>query len=165
MDPLNEGRLAGIHPAMAAAVRRVDAKLSPDGIHIRVTSGTRNEAEQDADFAKGRDAQGNIINPKLVVTHARYGYSAHNFGMAVDVVPGLHIDGPWHPDWNPAHPDFLKMVAAFEAEGCIAGIRWAEPKTDPDHFQLGGQPVTPTDDMREALKEGLTAVWNKFAPV
>jgi hypothetical protein len=51
------------------------------GIDLRVTDGFRTVAEQDKLYAKGRTAPGSIV------TKARGGYSNHNFGLAIDVVP------------------------------------------------------------------------------
>jgi RHS repeat-associated protein len=51
------------------------------GIDLRVTDGYRSVAEQDKLYAKGRTAPGSIV------TKARGGYSNHNFGLAIDVVP------------------------------------------------------------------------------
>ena len=165
MDSTSEARLAGVHPRLAAIVRSVYDQLEPNGIVIRVTSGTRGKEEQDADYAKGRNADGEIVEPHMVVTHAPYGYSAHNFGMAIDAVPGVRGVTPWEPNWKVSSPDFQAMVVAFEQAGCVAGIRWPEPRTDADHFQLPGQPVTPTTEMRIALLHGgVQAVWEKFAP-
>jgi peptidoglycan L-alanyl-D-glutamate endopeptidase CwlK len=131
--------------------------LACDGIYIRVVQGLRTAAEQDMLYAEGRTTPG----PK--VTNAKGGYSNHNFGMAVDLVPGIRGDDPWQPNWKAAHPDYQAMIAAGEAQGLVSGSRW---KSMPDmpHFQLAGIPVTPTDGMRAALSQGLNHVWNTFAP-
>lgn len=164
-DDLSTARLAQCHPLLQQKMQRVDAALSALGITIRITSGLRPFAEQAQAYAKGRNSAGLVVDPSHVVTHAPPGYSAHNFGVAVDVVPGLRGESTWQPNWNVQHPDFVAMVNACEAEGLIAGIRWAKPKTDPDHFQLAEFPVTPTPAMREMLaQQGLMVVWNTVGP-
>ena len=54
----------------------------------------RSFEEQEALYAKGR------VRPGAVVTHARAGYSWHNFRRAFDVCfligTALHWDGPWN---------------------------------------------------------------------
>jgi hypothetical protein len=164
-DPISTPRLAQCHPLLQQKVNRVDARLAPQGIIIRVTSGLRNNDEQAADWAKGRNAAGVVIDERAVVTHAPPGYSAHNFGVAVDCVPGIRGVTPWHPNYDVTHPDFITMIRAFVAEGLVAGIHWPKPKTDPDHFQLAEFPVTPTQTMRDMLaQQGMLAVWNTVGP-
>jgi hypothetical protein len=158
-DAISTGRLALCHPLLVQKMEKVDSLL--DGIVIRITSGLRTSSEQAADWAKGRNAAGVVIDAEAVVTHAPPGYSAHNFGLAVDCVPGIRGTSVWQPNWNVHHPDFIAMVNACEAQGLVAGIRWPKPKTDPDHFQLAEFPVTPTQAMRDMLaQQGLHAVWN-----
>ena len=49
------------------------------GIAIKIISGTRTFAEQDALYEQGRTKAGRIV------TNARGGYSNHNFGIAFDI--------------------------------------------------------------------------------
>lgn len=73
----------------------VDALLSADPATWYVTSGFRGFAEQTALYAQGR------TRPGPVVTKARAGQSAHNYGRAIDVVldgspaPGLQMCWDW----------------------------------------------------------------------
>lgn len=53
--------------------------MKQKGVDVRIISGLRTYAEQDALYAKGRTAPG----PK--VTNARAGFSNHNFGTAWDI--------------------------------------------------------------------------------
>lgn len=164
-DPISTPRLAQCHPLLQQKMNRVDAKLATQGVVIRITGWVRNNAEQAADWAKGRNATGVVVNAEAVVTHAPPGYSAHNFGYAVDCVPGIRGMSPWHPNYDVTHPDFIAMVRACIAEGLVAGIKWLKPKTDPDHFQLAEFPVTPTQSMRDMLaQQGLVTVWNTVGP-
>ena len=59
---------------------------------FEVTQGLRTYAEQDALYAQGRTVPGEIV------TNAAAGYSWHNFGNAVDLVPEDITIG--QPDWN-----------------------------------------------------------------
>lgn len=182
MDTISELRLAALHPLLQQKVRAMDAALTAQGIQIRVVQGLRTEQYQDALFAKGRTdasllAQGitagalariNAADPNHAneerVTNAPGGYSMHNFGLAVDCVPGIRGREPWVPNWDSKHPDFAAMIAAGEAQGLVCGATW---KSIPDkpHFQLAGIPVTPNDAMRSMLAErGLQAVWDTIPP-
>jgi peptidoglycan L-alanyl-D-glutamate endopeptidase CwlK len=160
MDNVSEARLALVHPVLALKVRAMAGELAAKGIYIRVVQGLRTKAEQDALYAQGRTTG----KPGAHVTNARGGYSNHNFGMAVDCVPGVRGDDTWTPNWNAKHPDYRAMIAAGEAQGLVSGSRWVSMPDEP-HFQLAGVPVTPTDAMRTVLAEGLPQVWDKFAPV
>src|SRR5260221_11698506 len=156
MDQLSETRLAEVHPKLAEKVRSMADLLAQENITIRVVQSLRSWTEQAMLYAKGRDADGNVVDPRKVVTHARPGTSWHNFGLAVDVVPfdsGI-------PDWNSSHPAWRRIVAVGESVGLISGSRW---RTFPDlpHFQLTGQlPVSPDDAVRAAYETGgQQAVW------
>lgn len=131
-------------------------ELAAKGIVIRVVQGLRTAAEQDALYAEGR------TEPGKIVTNARGGWSNHNFGLAVDLIPGLRGDDSWQPNWNAQHPDYKTMIAAGEAQGLVSGSTWAHMPDYP-HFQLAGIPVTPSDAMRADLVHGLPFIWNKYA--
>lgn len=130
------------------------ATLSKDGIWVRVTQALRTIEEQDALYAQGRTAPGKIV------TNAPGGYSQHNFGLAVDVVPSVPGD-TYIPDWNPAHPSWQKMIALGESLGLYSGSHF---RTFPDapHFEYTGPYPPETSDLqRETLKSGgLIAVWD-----
>jgi len=124
--------------------------LLEEGIEIRVVQALRSWAEQAALYAKGRDANGNIVDKSQVVTNARPGYSYHNFGLAVDVAP---FDGGI-PDWNANHPVWKRIVQVGTSLGLAAGAEW---RTFPDypHFQFTGQlPMSPSDSVRAAYEVG-----------
>lgn len=156
MDQISEQRIAQVHPALAALIAKLDSELTVKGIQVRVVQGLRTFAEQDALYAEGR------TKPGRIVTNARGGYSAHNFGYAVDLIPGVRGKDPWEPNWNAEHPDFTEMVNAGVALGLVSGSRWTSIKDEP-HFQLAGMPVTPTEEMREYLKANtLQEFWAKY---
>jgi len=142
MDGVSEARLELVNPVLAAKIREL-AGTSP--FPIRVVQGLRTFAEQDALYAQGRTA------PGLRVTAARAGYSYHNVGLAVDVVP--MINGL--PDWRPGH--FTEIIAAAEALGLVSGQSW----NDLPHLQLTGIfPVTPDDVVRSLFaSSGVQGVW------
>ena len=141
-DGPSNARIAGLHPEVrglaAEFVNRVESEL---GITLRVTQGTRTYAEQDALYAQGRTAPGDVV------TNARGGYSNHNFGLAFDVVE-IRADGSanWNTDW-----DALGRVAAD------VGLAWGGNWTtfvDRPHFELDAG--LSTAQLRERVASGDT---------
>lgn len=182
MDTVSLQRLSQVHPLLQAKIRAMDEALTAQGIVIRVTQGLRTKDDQDHLYAKGRTdaslkAQGfpdsliaeiNDDDPghdtEAKVTNAPGGYSMHNFGLAVDCIPGIRGKNPWEPNFDAKHPDFAAMIAAGEAQGLVSGSTW---KSIPDkpHFQLAGLPITPNQAMRDLLAQrGMQAVWNTIPP-
>lgn len=156
LDTISEKRLSEVYPGLADKVRTMASQLETEGIDIRVTQSLRPMAEQEALYAQGRTAPGDVV------TNARAGYSWHNFGLAVDVAPLT----PQGPDWNVAHPVWGRIVAIGTSLGLMAGAEW---RTFPDwpHFQLTGRfPVTPSNEARGLLLSGGTqSVWRSaFGP-
>ncbi len=83
--------------------------------------GKRTMEEQKELYAKGRDAQGNIIDQSKVVTKAAPGLSAHNWGMAVDLLPVNPTTGKG--DWN-YDAGFQAMAAEAKKQGLTSGYYW-----------------------------------------
>ncbi|MDR6990639.1 peptidoglycan-binding protein [Luteimonas sp. 3794] len=139
-DGPSNARIATLHPELrgqaAEFVNRVEQEL---GITLRVTSGMRTYAEQDALYAQGRTAPGGIV------TQVPAGYSNHNFGTAFDVVE-VRPDGSinWSPDWQ-----------AIGRVGTDMGLEWGGNWTtfvDRPHFQLDSG--LSTADMRNRVAAG-----------
>jgi hypothetical protein len=151
MDVISEQRLAAVHPLLADKIRLLAAQLEAQGIVIRVTQGLRTWEEQEALYAQGRTAPGSVV------TNAEAGYSWHNFGLAVDVVP---LDGSNAPDWNVSHPVWATITKAGQNLGLTSGSAW---RSFPDwpHFQLTGNlPISPPPSVRAAyIQGGTAAVW------
>lgn len=162
MDTTSEARLQLINPVLADKIRALAVNLSAAGLEIRVVQGLRSWATQDALFAQGRDANGNVIDKSKVVTNARGGYSWHNFGLAVDCAPDNPNIPGFQIDWNAGHPQWKQMEAAGVALGLTSGANWLR-LVDAPHFQLTGRfPVTPDDEVRQLFKDGgMEAVWNE----
>lgn len=124
-DPVSDARIQTLHPdvrAQAAAfVNEVEAQL---GVRVRVTSGLRTFAEQNALYEQGRTTPGNIV------TNARGGRSNHNYGLALDVVP---INAQGQAVWNSPHWDAIGQLGkqmGFEWGGDFRSI------VDKPHFQM-----------------------------
>lgn len=76
-----------------------------------ITSGFRTYSEQAAEWDKGRDAMGGIVDASQVVTHAPPGDSAHEYGLAVDVT--LVVNGK--DCWDFSHELWVALVEAIDA--------------------------------------------------
>lgn len=126
-DDRTEKNIATLLPAAQKAARlfmaAVRGAMIGTGLEVKIISGTRTYAEQNALYAKGRTAPG----PR--VTNARGGYSNHNFGIAFDI--GIFRDGKYLPESK------YYDACGILAEGC--GLEWGgrwKSFTDKPHFQL-----------------------------
>jgi peptidoglycan L-alanyl-D-glutamate endopeptidase CwlK len=149
MDPVSETRLTQVHPELSRRIHQLADMLA---FPIRVTQGMRTYAQQDELYAQGR------TSPGAIVTEAQAGYSMHNFGLAVDVVP--YLNGI--PDWNDKDAEWAEVLAKAPSCGLAEGAQW---RTFPDEPHLYPQelPAAPTDAMRLLFStSGLQAVWNSF---
>jgi hypothetical protein len=147
VNAISLGRLALVHPVLSS---RVVSFFSLLGFDCEVSQGLRTWAQQDALCAQ---------IPK--VTEVCGGYSAHNFGYAVDVVP--EDVTPGQPDWNINSPAWKKILAVAPSCGLAEGALW---RTFPDnpHLYLQELPAEPTDQMRaDFAAGGLPQVWASWA--
>jgi peptidoglycan LD-endopeptidase CwlK len=106
-------------------------KVQIANIDMLVTCTSRTMTEQAALWAKGRDLQGNVIDRSLVVTNAKPGESAHNYRLAIDIVP--IVNGK--PDWRGTDPVWLDIGEIGESCGLEWAGRWVTFREEP-HFQL-----------------------------
>lgn len=163
--PVSVQRLTLVHPRLSTLMYQLELQMSEQ---IGITQGLRRSDEQKALYAQGRQPLGVVNQLRLAVgwspineeenedtvTKAQPGYSWHEFGMAVDVVP---FDSQMHPDWNETHPVWVEIMTKGSALGLTSGKSW----NDEPHFQLTGRfPVTPTDEVRQIYAaNGLNGVW------
>jgi len=157
MDKRSEAQLATVFPGLATLVRNAAEALAAEGTFLLVVSGLRTAAEQAALYAQGR------TKPGPIVTKAKAGFSMHNYGLAVDVVP--YLSGPTGKlNWTVNTPQFQAMVAALKAQGLVWGGDW---KSFPDypHFQMPKLPASPTTAMRADYGTGdtvaISTIWTK----
>ncbi len=123
IDPRSERAIATLQPQVQPYARALVTKAAAAGITIRVISGLRTYAEQNALYEQGRS------KPGRVVTNARGGFSNHNFGIAFDI--GI-FDGSRYIEESPRY----KAVGALGVDlGLEWGGNWKTIKDEP-HFQL-----------------------------
>ena len=162
MNAPSEARLAEVYPELARRVRQGAEMLESLGYTMGVSQALRTWSQQNFLFSKGRDMAGNIVDPQLVVTHARGGESYHNYGLAIDFF-FLNVDGS--AIWGDTFPGYAKAVEVFESLGLTCGARWHGDRRDPDHAQLTGP--YPEDAPDAAIKYifregGLSAVYSEM---
>lgn len=123
VDDRSERAIATLLPELRPLARALVQKAAGAGIDIRIISGLRTYAEQDALYAQGR------TSPGAIVTNARAGYSNHNFGIAFDV--GVFEGSQYLPE--------SQQYKAVGALGLDLGLEWGgnwQTFVDQPHFQL-----------------------------
>ncbi len=123
-DPVTNQRILGLDPRLQQPANDfINEVQSFLGVNLRITQGYRSIAEQDALYAQGRTAPGNIV------TWARGGQSYHNYGLAFDVAGISDGNLNYYLSWD-------KIGAIGKSYGFEWGGDWASPKTDRPHFQM-----------------------------
>ena len=123
VDTRSESTIATLHPLVRTHARALVTRAAASGITIKIISGLRTYDEQNALHAQGRSKPGKIV------THARGGFSNHNFGIAFDI--GV-FDGARYISESPSY----KAVAAIGLDlGLEWGGSWKTIKDEP-HYQL-----------------------------
>ncbi|MBN8422865.1 MAG: M15 family metallopeptidase [Verrucomicrobia bacterium] len=123
VDPRSEESIATLQPEVRPYARALVQSAAEIGIVIKIISGLRTYAEQDALYAKGRTVAGSKV------TNARGGYSNHNFGVAFDV--GV-FEGSSYKEESPKY----KAVGAL---GVKLGLEWGgnwKSIVDEPHFMF-----------------------------
>jgi peptidoglycan L-alanyl-D-glutamate endopeptidase CwlK len=115
-----------LHPIVLEKTQAFIAKCKENGIDALITSTYRDNAAQDALYAKGR------TKPGAIVTNAKAGQSFHNYRVAFDFVPIVH----GKPDWNNTET-FKKCGEIAESVGLEWAGRWKKFK-EMAHCQYTG---------------------------
>jgi peptidoglycan L-alanyl-D-glutamate endopeptidase CwlK len=123
---INSRSLDDLVPPAKQRAEAFIAAAKAKGIDLLVTSTYRDGESQDALYAQGRSAPGNIV------TRAKAGQSWHNWRCALDVVPLVNGKAIW---------DDQAMWKQVGAIGKSCGLEWAGDwvtfKEYP-HFQYTG---------------------------
>ena len=102
------------------------AKCQAEGLDILVYCTLRTAAEQAELYAKGR------TTPGPIVTYAKPGSSAHQYGLSLDFVP---LSGG-KPLWK-GGDHWKRPIEIAESLGLESASRWLKFKEMP-HIQLAG---------------------------
>jgi len=118
--------LTELRPEMRRLVDPFLDELTAAGIDYIVTCTLRTFGEQMDCWNQGR------LTPGPIVTNAKPGQSAHNYGMAIDIVPSIN----GKPDWDGKHP-IWQTIGDF---GQARGLEWygapGSAFVEFPHFQL-----------------------------
>lgn len=129
-DSRSERVIATLDFRVRPYARALIERAASQGIVIKVISGMRSYAEQDALYAQGR------TKPGKVVTNARAGFSNHNFGLAFDI--GI-FKGSSDPEKAKTFVPESPLYKVIGALGTNLGLEWGGSWTsikDEPHFQL-----------------------------
>lgn len=110
--------LTDLHPRMQEQARRVLDLAREAGCDLLVTCTLRSMDEQARLYAQGRTAPGPIV------TKARPGESAHNFGLAMDCVPMRDGKPVWSTKLAADRALWTAYGAAVRAAGLVWGGDW-----------------------------------------
>ena len=127
--------LDDLHPQVKAMAEELLARCAAAAIPLTVTFTLRSLERQAQLYGQGR------TTPGLVVTNARPGYSLHNYGLALDVVPDELLPLPRWGDTPKHRARTAELWAQVGAIGKAVGLRWGgEFKRLPDrpHFEWSG---------------------------
>jgi len=143
--------LEKVRPTFRRLLRIAKLRAIDFGCDVRIISGTRTFAEQDALYAKGRTAPG----PK--VTNAKGGQSNHNFGIAVDL--GIFQGGSYLDETDSAKATRVHRAIAEAVKAAGLPIEWGgDWKSFPDiphHQHKTGLSMA---EMRERIVMGQAIV-------
>lgn len=133
--------LSDLDPRLQPLARQFLERAEAAGLSIVVTQTRRTLEEQAALYAQGR------TRPGKVVTNAKPGQSAHNFGLAFDVAfidpdGGVTWEGPWE-----------RLGVIGQAIGLEWGVDWAG-FADRPHFQMPGWKTLAQPPTRPTLRRG-----------
>lgn len=154
---LNTDRLAKVHPVLCERIQKFIDEAAGRGISVLVTQGLRTWEEQAKLYDQGRTLPGKIV------TKAPPGFSWHNFGLAVDVVPDNIQDPGLQLDWNEAHPVWKQILGIAKPYQLAEGAEW---RSFPDfpHLQPFELMASPDTKIRMTFHDkGLAGVWSWFA--
>lgn len=128
-DDRSEAKIATLHRKVQPLARQLIHLAGANGMTVKILSGTRTYAEQDALFRQGG------------VTKAQGGYSNHNFGVAFDTgifVDGKYIDDEYEKKRFPG-AEMERLYTKLGQIGKSIGLHWGgdwKSFQDQPHFEL-----------------------------
>ncbi|HEU4888864.1 MAG TPA: M15 family metallopeptidase [Thermoanaerobaculia bacterium] len=140
-DNRSEQNIRTLHLQAQEAARVFLGAFANAEYTVRIISGNRTYAEQDAIYAQGRTTPGKIV------TNAKGGQSNHNFAIAWDI--GIFVKGKYLPE-----SPFYK-AAATVALAATVGVEWGGHWKKPDrpHYQLAtGKTIKEVQELFESGK-------------
>lgn len=130
-DPRSEAIISTLVPKAQDAARQFLSAASKFPAVVKLLSGTRTYAEQNALYAQGRTAKGRVV------TNARGGSSNHNFGIAFDV--GIFNSGVYNEGRTGKEDKQYSDLAALIKTKLPGRLEWGgdwKSIVDKPHYQL-----------------------------
>jgi len=156
----------GLYPPFAEAVSKMEVQANKIGAFL--FDGFRSFEEQLVLYAKGREfispsGQWIVTNPRLIVTKASPGFSAHNYGVGSDwafdadrVKPGVQWSWDEHYPWD-------NLGAIMESFGFEWGWRWIKfPEKAHAQMLFGFNIIKDLYPILTDPSKGLKVVWKMF---
>lgn len=106
-------RIEDLQPLLQVKARYHVELCANDGVDLLIYCTLRTKEEQAELYAQGR------TKPGKIVTYAKPGSSAHNFGLAYDAVPLFNGKALWKADLNSREWSTVVRV------GRSLGLEWA----------------------------------------
>lgn len=150
--------IAALHPRLQTKAALLKEECKKQGISILFSECLRTKAEQDALYAQGRTAPGNIVTNAKGSTYS----SQHQWGIAIDFYLDMDVDG----DGDRKDDAFNNGTGLFERVGEFAktiGLGWGGDWTgfkDRPHLYLPDWGST-TEKLRQkyGTPEAFMASW------
>lgn len=126
--------LEDLHPDLKTLCQQFLDGCHAQGVNVFITQTYRSNAEQDADYAKGRTQPGNVV------TNARAEQSPHNWiledGTAASKAFDFAIKGENGTlDWNANDAAWKLAISIGENLGLVSGSTFHSIKDNP-HMEL-----------------------------
>jgi peptidoglycan LD-endopeptidase CwlK len=128
-DPRTEGHILSLSLNTQIAARVFMGRVLAAGMRVKIISGTRSYAQQDALYRQGRNG-----NTQQKVTNARGGSSNHNFGIAWDIGIFTATSG-----YLGDSPEYARAARIGAPDGTTPAIEWGGNWVsfqDKPHYQL-----------------------------
>lgn len=141
---MSDRAINDLAPAIQVLATKFLATCAADptlaGYKVFIDQTYRCEEDQNADYAKGRNAYGVVINKKQIITNAKYGESPHNcvdkdgnpaalaFDFAIETVDGKL-------DWDASDPVWRRAIEIGTAMGLVSGSNF-HSLADAPHLEL-----------------------------
>lgn len=163
-DLLKRIDVTALYPWFAAKVRLTLTRCRMQSADYYAISGYRSPQEQEALYAEGRTVKVRDGKPVKIVTNARPGRSAHNYGAAVDGCRDADATrAGLQPDWD--IEDYALWAEQSRVIGLEAGYFWVNFKEGP-HIQMPLKQhyiVGVWDNLYTLYKKGgVPLVWAEF---
>lgn len=129
---MSSRKIEDLDPRMQQQAHTFIGRCAGAGIELLITCTLRSLDEQKQLYAQGR------TDPGHIVTNAKPGSSAHNYGLAMDVVPLINGKPLWTFDVKNPGPVWGRVGEL----GQSAGLEWFgapdSPFVEGCHFQIHG---------------------------